>query len=120
MTDVLTELGRLTELDSDWDGYGAPSISSRAVMHALKFLHVVASAGVPRPDVIPTGLGRLQLEWRQGLIELDVEVGPDGQFEAAYRGPDGEDDWAGHLGGGVPPELALRVIRLTERDALAS
>src|SRR5579871_3755601 len=57
MKSVLSELQQLTELQNDWDGYGAPSVQSSTVIHAVQFLYSVVSPGIPTPVVVVTGRG---------------------------------------------------------------
>jgi len=117
---VLAELQTLVALPADWDGYGAPPIAPDVVVNAIAFLNDVASPGLMVPAIVPTGLGRVQIEWHRSGVELDVEVGPDGTFEASYRGPDGELDWTWYATSGVPPELARRLVAAPISFALLS
>jgi hypothetical protein len=112
MKNVLAELQRLTTLENDWDGYGAPAVASSTVVHVMAFLYEVASPGVPAPVIVVTGRSMIQIEWHRDRMELDVEIDRDGAFEATYEGPDGRAEWSGDPAHGVPPELARCIVQL--------
>src|SRR5947207_169326 len=46
---VLDELDRLTSLESNWDGYGAPIIQPSLIIHTLNFLEATALKSAPAP-----------------------------------------------------------------------
>lgn len=111
---ALAELSRLTALEDNWDGYGAPVIHPMAIIHALRFLEDTATRGNAAPAIVATGAGAVQLEWHRDGFEIDVEILPDGTFEASMESPDGtEDYWSEDLRNGVPPDLAQYIFRLS-------
>ena len=120
MKSVLAELQHLTELENDWDGYGAPSVQSSTVVHVMQFLCGVVSPGIPTPVVVVTGRGRIQLEWHLRDVELDVEIDRDGTYEATYLGSGSEAEWNGRISLGVEPELARRIAELAVQEAIVS
>lgn len=111
--DALTELVLLRD---DWDGYGAPPIDHESVNAALRFLSLAANHVTPPPAVIATGMGTVQLEWRDGDVEIDVEISPDGTYDAVYEGPEGEQEWRGNVWLGVADQLR-RYVGLLMRGA---
>lgn len=78
------KLRSLMRLGPGWDSYGARAIYARAVDAALVFL--VRSAQYPRPSIVPTSKGGIQLEWHDGRIDVEIEFTPDG-----YAQLSGED-----------------------------
>jgi hypothetical protein len=68
-------------LPDNWDSYGgrAPGVGSAAA--AIDFIALIAHEDLPRPRVVPLGTGGIQLEWRNGQRELEVEFSPDESIE---------------------------------------
>lgn len=87
-------LKSLSELESDWDSYGAEPISSSSIHLALQFLVVLRNvfAGISNEKsnglsqkiepyaIIPVPNGGVQLEWRGSTKDLELEVEPTGVF----------------------------------------
>lgn len=80
------KLWSLLRLEPGWDSYGACPISPRAVETALAFLAQTAS--VPRPSIVPTVRGGIQLEWHDGRIDVEIECLPSGHAQLAAEDAD--------------------------------
>lgn len=74
---TLTRMLMLLALDHNWNGYGERAVHEAAVKRAIDVLDVVGVDG-PRPDVVPTSGGGVQLEWAGGGCEIEVEIPPVG------------------------------------------
>lgn len=108
-------LNQIASAQENWDGYGAPTIKAATVLAALSFLSVVESYSGNPPAIVPTGLGNVQLEWRSGTTEIEVEI----ESSYAYCATlwiSGQEihEWIGDVRGGINPDLA-RAISLTGR-----
>lgn len=75
---------RFAGLEWDWDAYGAKPIQPAAIAGARGFLELLTRR-YPMLDralqpfaVVPVPDGGVQLEWRAGDREVDVEINPDG------------------------------------------
>lgn len=75
---LMRELEMLSELPEDWDSYGAQRVSATARERCTDLLTCSASSGMPRPALVPTSKGGLQLEWMGEGYYLEAEVYPDG------------------------------------------
>ena len=89
-------LREFTGYQRDWDGYGAPPISPKAVSRAKS---VIAQAPIrqkaPNPFVSPTRHGGIGMEWKlDDRKELLLEVSRDGglSYLLVVRRPDGEEE----------------------------
>lgn len=84
-------LDALTKLAPDWDTHGAQPIALRAITAARELLRAVAAhprtAHAEPSFVAPVPYGGVQLEWRKGGQEIEVEAAPDGSL--AYLSIDG-------------------------------
>lgn len=109
---VLSEFERLTSLEADWDGYGAPVIQPSLIIHTLNFLEATALESGPAPAIVATGRGSIQLEWHRRGHEIDVEIAPDGSFEASVESPNEEPrELTGDVRSGIDPALARAIAR---------
>ena len=73
-------LAKLAALPEDWDGYGAPRISSTA-LNGVRQILLGAT-------IVPLGNGGAQIEWRLDGYEIEIAVDPDGSVEVTCE----EDD----------------------------
>lgn len=75
LVDVLDRLLAFAELQPGWDSYGAPSIATEAIDLATRFLQLLADAlpRLPRPMVVPTTHGGVQLEWNAANRAVGLE-----------------------------------------------
>lgn len=69
-------LDRLSALNNNWDGYGAPPIDPDIIAAARTFLKSLPENLAYRPRVVPMSTGNLQFEWHhQGkILELEFET----------------------------------------------
>lgn len=68
-------------LSDNWDSYGGRTPRMEAAAAAIDFISLIGHEDPPRPRVIPLGTGGIQLDWRNGERELEVEFGRDGSIE---------------------------------------
>lgn len=71
---VLDRLVTVLEMPPNWDGYRAPAISREAAMFALELLHRTMQPGTPVPQVVPSSVGGVQLEWHEKDIDVELHI----------------------------------------------
>ncbi len=76
----LKQLVSLLDLKENWNSYGAPPIDPGTLGFALAFLVRTMRDGTPRPAVLASPRGGLQLEWHEQGIDLEIKVLPGGRF----------------------------------------
>jgi hypothetical protein len=81
------QLNALLSLQDRWDGYRARPVTSEAVDSAVRVAFVVADDQTLPPQIFPLNDGGVQLEWRVGGEELEIEV--DGAGEIHVLATDG-------------------------------
>jgi hypothetical protein len=71
---TIEELG---DLQDDWDGYGAASISREVRDNALHFIKVIEAApfGMQAPEISPTPTGTISFEWVTPHAKAFLEIG---------------------------------------------
>lgn len=117
LSQALDALKVVSESEDNWDGYGAPRIEVATVMAAMRFLKDVQPFATTAPAVVPTGRGNIRFEWRVSHGALDVEIRPDGVYEASYEDSTSEIEWEGDTRDGVDPSLTDLIA---DRELLGS
>ena len=79
-------------LPGNWDSYGGRTPGREAAVVAINIIASIVREDPPRPRVVPLGTGGIQLEWRNGQRELEVECSPDGSIEALKIEGDAEGE----------------------------
>lgn len=94
---LLSELARLEELESNWDGYQAMPVDPRVIRVAKAFLTSGFGPVPPhvlnRPELVPTAEGGLSLGWRRDDVEALLELPPD--HEPFIYVENGQQWWEG-------------------------
>ncbi len=76
---------RLQALESNWDSYGAPPVSTDILNRSLTFLRSVMKANYPAPAVVPIGDGGVQLEWHRQRRDFELIFPMDSAPEFFFR-----------------------------------
>ena len=69
-----TALNELSNLEEDWDGYGAPAISKKAIKNCRKVTSDCQQTGKTDINVLPTEYGGVQVKWTlpdEGVLSCD-------------------------------------------------
>lgn len=71
---TVEEMLRLLALKENWNTYGAPPLSPSALQGAAVLLCELTTASTPKPAIIPTSRGAVQIEWHTDTLDLEIEV----------------------------------------------
>jgi hypothetical protein len=71
---VVDKLVELTSLPPDCDGYGGQPVKWDAGMFALNVLKQVMLPRTSLPQIVPSSIGGLQIEWHEKDIDLEFHV----------------------------------------------
>lgn len=96
---VLSEVVGLMELPEGWNSYRARRVDFNAVKHAVDLLFNVVGRRTPRPSIVPTARGGVQIEWHGNDHDIEIEVAPNGAV--GFLADDHEVDFA-HLAEAIP------------------
>ncbi len=86
---TLVEIEKLSELNADWDSYGAYPVSAQSLTHAKQLVMQVYAYTRFLPDIttslLPTNInpcpnGNVLLHWDTPRQEIEVEVHPNTTF----------------------------------------
>jgi hypothetical protein len=89
---ALTELQATLKLKRNWDSYNSKEISPEVVAAAVQLLVNLIGPRTPRPAVIPTSSGHIQLEWCSRNLELEVEIESATTLHVLFV-DENEDEW---------------------------
>ncbi len=82
---VVHALGRLIELNDNWDTYGAKRVNLRSISYAAQIACLLARVDtISEPSVTATPEGDVAFVWDDGNTSLDLEVGPDGLMSFVF------------------------------------
>ena len=79
--DAIKKLFQLLALPHDWDSYGSPPPSEVAVKTAGRLILDIGLDYFVSPRIVPVSGGGVQLEWRVGSRELEIEINDEGSAE---------------------------------------
>jgi len=92
LSEAIQRLTRLTQLQQNWNSYGARPVRVNSIVAALDTLHSVMSDDTPLPEFVPTPRGTIQFEWHIHGIELEVDALSPGQVRVSYEDLRGIND----------------------------
>ena len=108
---ILRKICQFLEMPAGWDGYKAPRIGHHTAMFALQILDKFMRPGVPSPNLVPSSVGGIQIEWHEKGIDFEIHV--TAPYEAEYyfedrkTGADYGDEITGDLANLITPFAAL-------------
>lgn len=109
---LVQRLKHLITLSSGWAGRGSRPIDPQVVMKALEVTFRVAPNGARyAPQVVPTFVGGVQLEWHQAGFDLEIEIMPTGETLVDYSTVDESDCWDGDF-----EDLQVKVTGVLRRS----
>lgn len=79
--EVQNRLLKYAKMQEGWDSYGAPSVGWDTCMFVLNVLNDVMSPRTPVPQVVPSSVGGIQLEWHVKDIDLELHIAAPYQCE---------------------------------------
>jgi hypothetical protein len=83
--EVQNKLLEYVNLSDGWNSYGAPPVTWDAGMFALNLLNDVMRPRTPIPQVVPTSVGGVQLEWHEKGIDLELHITAPFQCELWFQ-----------------------------------
>ena len=79
--ETIRKLFQLLVLPHDWDSYSSPPPSQVAVKTAVRLILDIDFDYSVSPHVVPVSGGGIQLEWRLGSREVEIEIDCEGSAE---------------------------------------
>jgi hypothetical protein len=104
---IKAQLKEFAALSSNWDGYGALKISSRACETVSALLEMSASL-MPLPNITPKAAGTIALEWQTSLADAYIEIG-ETRYSGYIEGKDSQPTFLENNVDAISPELLARI-----------
>jgi hypothetical protein len=96
-------LNALLALPGNWDSYGARPVDPTVAVQAAKILQLTMREETPRPAIVPTTDGGLQVEWHVHGIDLEVEILASGHLAVSFEDARRGTKWDKELGSDLTP-----------------
>lgn len=97
----------LLGLPVGWDSYSAAAVTPIAIEAAFRFLGRFMADDLPIPQLTPTSVGGVNLEWHLSDVrDIEVEFHHDGEMEALVV--DGDDESA--FPKGTDPDSVAKAV----------
>jgi hypothetical protein len=81
----------LSTLVEGWDAEGGLPLDFDTAMECVSFLLQMALHETPAPQIVPTSLGGLQLEWHTAGSDLEITFEPNAPPVFFYVSPEGKE-----------------------------
>jgi hypothetical protein len=88
---VLREIRVLSDLDDNWDGYGAGPIRADVLDYTLGLLQSVME-DFPAPQLTPMSHEGVLLEWHRDGVRLEIEIENAGEAYVSYENEENGTD----------------------------
>jgi hypothetical protein len=112
--EVLKPLIRYSELRQGWDSYSGLPLRLDTGFFALLVLNAVMRPRTPIPQVVPSPVGGVQLEWHEKGIDLELHVAAPYECELWFEDHQTGERLSTELSTDLSP-LARRIDELTSR-----
>jgi hypothetical protein len=67
-------LEKLRALTAGWDGYRAPALNQDVFWFAAELLDKIMQPQTSPPQVVPSSVGGVQIEWHEKDIDLEIHI----------------------------------------------
>lgn len=87
---TLKQLEEISSLEENWDSYGAPVVAPRRISQAYEVIQSVMHDRAPPPQLVPTSVGSIQIEWHACGVDLEILLVSDADLEISFEDLRGE------------------------------
>jgi hypothetical protein len=105
--DLLTGISKLGELEEGWDSYGARPVDPNCAVAAVGLVFSLLGPSTPKPYIVPTNRGGLQLEWHRNGIDLEIEIQSPSRLQVTFQDERTEEEIELTLTGNLRPLVHL-------------
>ena len=81
----------LRGLKYNWDSYGGRPVTERSIQYAKIFLTKYKPEWIPSPQVFPTSIGGVNLEWDGIPFSVEVDLSTNGVIAFCFTRDSGSD-----------------------------
>ena len=111
---LLARISELGDLQENWDSYGARSVDPHCAVATVRLLLSLCDPHKPKPAIVPTSRGGIQLEWHRAGADLEIEIESPAKFHVFF-----EDEQTGDETEVTLTDDLLPLVPLLERLSAA-
>jgi hypothetical protein len=78
-------MDKFTQLPKGWDSYDASPLRADVPAFAMAVLKAIMKPHTPLPQVVPTSVGGVQMEWHQNNVDLEMHITAPHECEVWFR-----------------------------------
>lgn len=106
-SDLLARISELGDLEEGWDSYGACPVDPQCAVATVNFLFSMLDASTPKPSIVPTSRGGIQLEWHRAGADLEIEVESPARLHVFFEDQQADKETEATLAGNLEPLVPL-------------
>ena len=108
--------GFIGRLPDNWNSYGAKRIQPELAEAATRLLSKIVQPETPKPEVVPTTEGGLQIEWHIRGIDLEIKIISQEKFGVSFEDLASGQEWSRELSLADSTVLIQTVSRLSSQE----
>src|SRR5439155_16652961 len=89
--------GFVDHLPENWNSYGARRIEPELAETAIRLLFEIVQANTPKPEVVPTTTGGVQIEWHIRGIDLEIKIISQEKLNVCFEELGAGQEWSREL-----------------------
>ena len=89
--------GFADRLPDNWNSYGAKRIQPELAEAAVHLLFKIVQPETPRPEVVPTTAGGIQIEWHVRGIDLEIKILSQERLDVSFEDLGSGQEWSREL-----------------------
>jgi hypothetical protein len=97
ISDVSKTIQGFVDLPENWNSYGAKRVQPELAEAAIRLLPKVIQSGTPKPEVVPTTAGGVQIEWHVGGIDLEIKILTQDKINVSFEESASGQEWSREL-----------------------
>jgi hypothetical protein len=86
------DLNELVHLPNGWDGYNGIPVKFENAYFTIQILEAICFDDTPKPCLVPGSKGDLQIEWHEGLCDIELHVKSPLNVDAWVKTPQTDED----------------------------
>jgi len=98
--------GFVDRLPENWNSYGAKRIQPELTAAAIRLLVEIVQPETPKPEVVPTADGGVQIEWHVRGIDLEIKILSQEKLGVSFEDLGSGQEWSLELN---PVDLSVLI-----------
>src|SRR5260370_40530609 len=97
ISDTSQKIGGFVDLPENWNSYGARRIQPELAEAAIHLLSKIVQPETPKPEVVPTTAGGVQIEWHVRGIDLEIQILSQDRLNVSFENLASGQEWSREL-----------------------